>query len=129
MYSVGSIHRSRTVIVLDADNTTRWNGRILIIGFAAGDIEKVAMNRVLLKNVSLMGLHWGMFTVEEPDITEQIWNSLFKLMREGKFKGTAYTDNDFVGLASVPEALSMLGRRDSWGKMVVTVPQDGQSKL
>ena len=87
------------------------------------------MNRVLLKNVSLIGLHWGMYTVEEPDVTEQIWNSLFKLMREGKFRGTAYTDKDFVGLASVPEALSMLGRRDSWGKMVVTVPQDGQSKL
>lgn len=36
-----------------------WNGRILVIGFAAGDIEKVAMNRVLLKNVSVVGLHWG----------------------------------------------------------------------
>ena len=36
---------------------TAWNGRILVIGFAAGNIEKVAMNRVLLKNVSLVGLH------------------------------------------------------------------------
>ena len=87
------------------------------------------MNRVLLKNVSLMGLHWGMFLVEEPDVTEQIWNGLFKLMREGKFRGTAYSDKEFVGLASVPEALSILGQRDSWGKVVITVPQDGQSKL
>ena len=87
------------------------------------------MNRVLLKNVSLMGLHWGMFTVEEPEVAEQIWNGLFKLMREGKFKGTAYTDKEFVGLASIAEALGMLGRRDSWGKMVITIPQDAQSKL
>ena len=87
------------------------------------------MNRVLLKNVSLMGLYWGKFTVEEPDVVEQVWDGLFKLMREGKFKGTAYTDKDFVGLASAAEALGMLGRRDSWGKVVITVPQDGQSKL
>lgn len=87
------------------------------------------MNKVLLKNVSLVGLHWGRFLVEEPQVTEQIWSGLFKLMQEGKFKGTAYTDKDFVGLASVPEALGMLGRRDSWGKVVITVPQDGQSKL
>lgn len=38
---------------------TAWSGCILVIGFAAGNIEKVAMNRVLLKNVSLVGLHWG----------------------------------------------------------------------
>ena len=101
----------------------------MIIGFAAGDIEKVAMNKVLLKNVSLVGLHWGRFLVEEPEVTEQIWSDLFKLMQEEKFKGTAYSDKDFVGLASVPEALGMLGRRDSWGKVVITVPQDGQSKL
>ena len=37
-----------------ADTGFRWNGRVLIIGFAAGDIEKVAMNKVLLKNISLV---------------------------------------------------------------------------
>lgn len=36
-----------------------WNARLVVIGFAAGNIEKVALNRVLLKNVSLVGLHWG----------------------------------------------------------------------
>lgn len=36
-----------------------WNARLVVIGFAAGQIEKVALNRVLLKNVSLVGLHWG----------------------------------------------------------------------
>ncbi|KAG6995702.1 zinc-binding alcohol dehydrogenase [Physcia stellaris] len=106
-----------------------WNGRILIIGFAAGDIEKVAMNRVLLKNVSLVGLHWGMYAKEEPETVESVWEGLFKLMREGKFKGTGYTDKRFVGLESVGEALGSLWRRDTWGKVVITVPQDGESKL
>lgn len=112
-----------------ADVVRRWNGRILIIGFAAGDIEKVAMNRVLLKNVSLVGIHWGMYAREEPETVESAWDGLFKLMREGKFRGTEYTDKKFVGLESVGAALSSLGRRDTWGKVVITVPQNGQSKL
>lgn len=108
---------------------TAWNGRILVIGFAAGDIEKVAMNRVLLKNVSLVGLHWGMYTREEPETVEEVWRGLFRLMDERKFRGTVYSDRTFFGLASVAEALGMLGRRETWGKVVVSVPQDGQSKL
>lgn len=108
---------------------TAWNGRILVIGFAAGDIEKVAMNRVLLKNVSLVGLHWGMYTREEPETIEEVWRGLFRLMDEGKFKGTVYSDRAFSGLESVAEALEMLGRRETWGKVVVSVPQNGQSKM
>ena len=108
---------------------TAWNGRILVIGFAAGSIEKVAMNRVLLKNVSLAGLHWGMYAKEETGTVDVVWDGLFKLMREGKFRGTVYTDRKFTGLESVGEALGMLGRRETWGKVVVNVPQDGASKL
>lgn len=108
---------------------TAWNGRVLIIGFAAGNIEKVAMNRVLLKNVSLVGLHLGVYAKEEPETVETVWRGLFGLMDEGKFRGTVYTDKEFVGLESVGEALGMLGRRETWGKVVVKVPQDGESKL
>lgn len=108
---------------------TAWNGRVLVIGFAAGNIEKVAMNRVLLKNVSLVGLHWGMYTREEPETIEEVWRGLFGLIDEGKFKGTVYSDRTFSGLESVGEALEMLGRRETWGKVVISVPQDRQSKM
>lgn len=108
---------------------TRWNGRIVVIGFAAGQIEKVAMNRVLLKNVSLVGLHWGMYAKEETETVEVVWRGLERLMAEGKFRGTVYTDREFVGLEMVGEALGMLGRRETWGKVVVKVPQEGESKL
>ncbi|MCJ1245951.1 hypothetical protein MMC30_003155 [Trapelia coarctata] len=108
---------------------TRWNGRIVVIGFAAGRIEKVAMNRVLLKNVALVGLHWGMYATEEVETVEVVWRGLEKLMEEGKFRGTVYTDREFVGLETVGEALGMLGRRETWGKVVVKVPQEGGSRL
>lgn len=106
-----------------------WNGRILVIGFAAGEIEKVAMNRVLLKNVSVVGLHWGVYSREEPQTVEEVWDGLFKLMEAGKFRGTGYSERRFVGLESVGEALQRLRDRETWGKVVISVPQDCQSKL
>lgn len=41
-----------------------WKGRILVVGFAAGSIEKIPMNLVLLKNIALVGLHWGAYASE-----------------------------------------------------------------
>lgn len=106
-----------------------WNGRLLVIGFAAGDIEKVATNRILLKNVSVMGLHWGAYPYMEPERIDEVWDGIFKLIAEGKFKGTCFTDQEYVGLEKVPAALRALGARDSWGKVVVSVPQESQPKL
>lgn len=108
---------------------TAWNGRILVIGFAAGDIEKIATNRILLKNISVVGLHWGAYAKNEPAAIADVWTGLFKLMDEGKFRGTCYTDKEYVGLESVPAALQALGARDTWGKVVVKVPQEGGSKI
>ncbi|KAL8944116.1 MAG: hypothetical protein Q9211_000707 [Gyalolechia sp. 1 TL-2023] len=108
---------------------TAWGGKIVIIGFTSGNIEKVAMNRVLLKNVSLIGMTWGSYSKEAPMMIERVWGELFQLVKEGKFRGTVYTDRGFRGLESVGEALSMLGRRETWGKVVVSVPQGAESKL
>jgi len=70
-----------------------------------------------------------MYAVYEPETVPAVWQGLFKLMKEGKFRGTCYTDKEFVGLESVPAALKALGARDTWGKVVVKVPQEGSSKM
>ena len=106
-----------------------WNGRILVVGFAAGSIEKVAMNKVLLKNISIVGIHWGMYAKFEPEKVVEVWEGIGRLIREGRFRGTVFTDKEFVGLESVPEALEALGSRGTWGKVVVRVLQEGQSRL
>ncbi|EFQ25482.1 zinc-binding dehydrogenase [Colletotrichum graminicola M1.001] len=108
---------------------TAWNGRILIIGFAAGKIEKVAMNKVLLKNISLVGIFWGQYAVKEKETVVEVWKGIMKLVAEGKLRGTEFTDEEFVGLERIPDALIALGSRGTWGKVVVKIPQDGQSKL
>ena len=106
-----------------------WNARLLVIGFAAGSIEKVALNRVLLKNVSIVGLFWGQYAKYEPATVVAVWKGLFDLVTQGKFRGTAFTDESFVGLESVPNALEALGGRNTWGKVVVKVIDSGKSKL
>jgi NADPH2:quinone reductase len=116
-------------LIAQSMKCTAWNGRLLVIGFAAGEIEKMATNRILLKNVSVMGLHWGAYATNEPDMQDKVWDGIFQLVKEGKYKGTAFTDREFVGLESVPAALKALGARDSWGKVVVKVPQEGGSKM
>ncbi|KAK8017101.1 hypothetical protein PG993_015290 [Apiospora rasikravindrae] len=106
-----------------------WNGRILVVGFAAGSIEKVAMNKVLLKNISLVGIHWGQYAVYEKESVPVVWEGIGKLIAQGKFRGTTFTDKEYVGLERIPDALLALGGRETWGKVVVKVPQGGQSKL
>lgn len=58
-----------------------------------------------------------------------VWEGIFKLIQQGKFKGTCFTDEEFVGLERVPQALVALGARETWGKVVVKIPQEGESKL
>ncbi|KAJ5233447.1 uncharacterized protein N7469_005213 [Penicillium citrinum] len=105
-----------------------WNARLLVIGFAAGKIEKVALNRVLLKNVSIVGLHWGQYAKFETETVGSVWKGIFDLVAQGKFRGTAFKDESFVGLESVPKALQALGGRETWGKVVVNVTGDEKAK-
>ncbi|OQO01986.1 hypothetical protein B0A48_12459 [Cryoendolithus antarcticus] len=108
---------------------TAWNGRLIVIGFVGGEIEKVAMNKLLLKNIAVMGLHWGAYALNEPETTESVWEELLAMMSRKEISGTEFTGRTFVGLESVPEALEALGARETWGKVVVKVPQQSSSKL
>ncbi|KAH0841191.1 hypothetical protein AYO21_06922 [Fonsecaea monophora] len=110
-----------------------WNGRLLVIGFAGGTIEKVAMNRVLLKNISIVGLHWGEYRNKEPEAIQEAWKGIFELINSGKLRGMTFTDKRYNGLEEVPKALTDLGARDTWGKVVVELDEhygeDSRSKL
>lgn len=107
---------------------TAWNGRILVVGFAAGQIEKVAMNKVLLKNISLVGIHWGQYANHEPQTVGTVWDGIMRLVKDGKMRGTEFSDERYDGLERVPAALTALGSRGTWGKVVVKVPQEGGQK-
>jgi len=106
-----------------------WNGRLLVIGFAGGPIEKVATNRILLKNISVMGLHWGAYAKFEPETIPKTWEDLLSMMEKKSIRATNYTDKVYKGLESVPAALEALGGRETWGKVVIDLPEVKESKL
>lgn len=108
---------------------TRWDGRLVVIGFAAGEIEKIPTNRYLLKNVSVSGLFWGMYASMDPKAVVTVWDALLDLIAQGKVEPMIYTDKTFTGLEQMPEALNLLASGEAWGKIVVEVPQEKGSKL
>ncbi|MDF0531277.1 NADPH:quinone oxidoreductase family protein [Tsukamurella sp. 8F] len=60
-----------------------FEGRILIIGFAGGDIQTAALNHALIKNYSILGLHWGLYNVKAPELVRECHAELTRLADEG----------------------------------------------
>ncbi|WP_342431398.1 NADPH:quinone oxidoreductase family protein [Neobacillus sp. FSL H8-0543] len=102
--------RSRKCIAFD--------GRILVIGFAGGEIPTIPANHVLVKNYSIVGVHWGLFNRLNPDKVFKEHEELMSLYEQGKIKPLIYKEYAFE---EVPEALDLLASRKTWGKVVVKV--------
>ncbi|KAJ3374744.1 hypothetical protein GGF31_006641 [Allomyces arbusculus] len=103
-----------------------WNARLVVVGFARfppGGSEKIATNRVLLKNVSVTGLFWGAYRMAEPEQVPKVWNALLPWLGEGKLKPVVF-ERVFQGLDEVKEALTVLGSRGSYGKVVVSLANE-----
>ncbi len=94
-----------------------WNGRLLVIGFASGTIPSVKTNRILLKNIAVIGLNWGGHAVKEPHKISKTMQALFDLYETGKIRPVIYRT---YPLEELPAALSALGSRRSHGKVIVT---------
>jgi len=93
-----------------------WSGRLLVIGFAGGRISEVKVNRVLLKNIAIVGLHWGAYAFNEPERIPETFDALFKLYERGAVKPVIFKS---YALEEVPTALAALGARQTYGKVVV----------
>jgi NADPH2:quinone reductase len=93
-----------------------WNGRLLVIGFASGRIPEVKANRILLKNISVVGLHWGAYAQHEPARIGETFDALFRLYDEGRIAPVIF---ETFPLEELPAALAALGGRRTYGKVIV----------
>ncbi|KAI8147335.1 hypothetical protein BJV82DRAFT_664581 [Fennellomyces sp. T-0311] len=114
-------------LVEESTKCIAWNGIILVIGFARGTFEKVPTNRILLKNISIVGLHYGAYTRFEPETIQATWDGLTKLYAEGKIKPATYSK--IYSLETVPQAMVALGNRETYAKVIVRVTSDNLNKL
>jgi NADPH2:quinone reductase len=101
-------------------------GRLLVIGFASGRIPSMAANRVLLKNMSLVGVLWGGHVLMHPQYPSQIHPALMEMYSDGKIRpavGARY------GFEDLPRGLRDLANRKVMGKAVVSFPSSSESLM
>jgi NADPH2:quinone reductase len=99
-----------------AFRATAWRGRLLVVGFAAGDIPRLPLNLALLKERSIVGVYWGDWTRREPAKHVRNMTDLAQWLRAGTVS-PAITER--IGLDAVPDALARMSRREVLGKVVV----------
>ena len=103
---------------LDAVKSLKWNGRLVIVGFASGNIPNIPANRLLLKNASAIGLYWGELAYREPN---SIKKDFLKLEELYKKKLLQPTNHKTFKLENATEALMYLIERKNIGKIVLKV--------
>jgi NADPH:quinone reductase len=98
-----------------------WEGRILIIGFTSGRMAEARTNHLLIKNYSVVGVHWGNYAIHEPSLNDTIHHELMQLLVAGKI---APLISEVCALGNAPAALERLAARGSVGKFVVDPQQE-----
>lgn len=95
-----------------------WDGRLLVVGFASGDIPAAKANVILLKSCSVVGVFWGAFAAREPEQNRQNLETLLQWYGEGKIRPWI---TQRYPLAEGGRAIQALMDRTVVGKAVVQV--------
>lgn len=95
-----------------------WKGRYLVIGFASGPIPSIPLNLTLLKGCSLVGVFWGRFTGEEPEVNLSNIHELWALFAEGKLNPVV---TDVFPIEQYEDAFNCLIERRARGKVIITM--------
>lgn len=93
-----------------------WQGRFLVVGFAAGDIPKLPLNLVLLKGCDLLGVFWGSFIERDPKGHRANTQQLLDWCAQGKLSSHVHA---VYPLAEAPAALKAIAARQVMGKVLL----------
>jgi NADPH2:quinone reductase len=95
-----------------------FEGRIVVVGFTSGTIADAPTNHALVKNYSVVGLHWGLYNKVMPNLVAETHDAIIELYETGGIDPLIY---DVVSFGELPDALELLGSRKTYGKLV-TIP-------
>lgn len=98
-----------------------WNGRFLVIGFAAGDIPSIPLNLPLLKGASVVGVFWGSWIRRHPDEAAENIHELYGMAAAGTIVPRISAIHEFENYA---DALTELTSRTAMGKVLLRVASD-----
>jgi NADPH2:quinone reductase len=101
---------------MEAFRASAWGGRLLVIGFAAGQIPHIPLNYVLLSERSLIGVFWGTWAARHAEKQRRNMETLARWFAEGKINPVI---DSTVSLSQIPEAITKLRARKVQGKVIV----------
>jgi len=93
-----------------------WEGRYLVVGFAAGEIPKLPLNLVLLKSCDVRGVFWGSWTARDPEAHRANMADLVRWCAEGKLSAHVHAS---YPLDQAAQALKDIAGRKAMGKVVL----------
>jgi NADPH:quinone reductase len=93
-----------------------WRGRLLVVGFAAGEIPRIPLNLALLKGCAIVGVFWGDFARREPSQAADSLRQLTRWFADGRIR--PHISATFP-LERAPEALALMAARKVTGKVVL----------
>lgn len=93
-----------------------FEGRIIVVGFAGGEIQKVSLNHALVKNYSIMGIHWGLYNTKNPAAVDDCHRDLLKLADAGAI--SPFVSERF-SIDGVPAGLQRLADGKTVGRVVM----------
>lgn len=105
-------------LMTDSLRSLGSQGRLLVVGFTAGAIPAVKVNRLLLNNVDVRGVGWGAYAMVRPGYMRRQWDELLPMMESGVIDppiGATYAPEEFG------RALQDMADRKTLGKSVVTL--------
>ena len=93
-----------------------FEGRLVVVGFTSGRMPEARANHLLVKNYSVVGLHWGLYRKYEPAIFGRVHDELVKLVESGDVDPLV---GESLPLDQAPQALAKLADRSTVGKVVL----------
>lgn len=93
-----------------------WGGRYLVVGFASGDMPKLAINLVLLRNYDVIGVHWGAWIGRDPQGNRANMTKILDWCAQGKLSSHVHA---VYPLAEGPAALNAIAARQVMGKAIL----------
>jgi len=91
-----------------------FEGRIVVVGFAGGEIQTAALNHALVKNYAILGLHWGLYAKVDPSAVRRCHDELTRLADAGLIRPLV---SERLGLAELPAGLERLAAGSTVGRL------------
>ena len=93
-----------------------FEGRLVVVGFTSGRIPEAPANHLLVKNYSVVGLHWGLYMQHDPAVFGLVHEELTRLYEDGRIDPLV---GQVLPLEEAPTALGALASRGTVGKVVL----------